>query len=196
MRGRLSEARSLLSPFSISDRLIGRLSLIEILSLYFSEHSQLRSVELTPTTEDPETAAFWKGAAQHRLLVQQCQACGHAQFPPHPGCEACGSADAPDWVEVSGRGKIWSFIVVHPPTLPALAPFAPFPAVIVQLDEHPNLRIPGNIVAAPDAPINSVPADEISIGARVTVCFEYINESLALPRWILDKSKVEEGDAG
>lgn len=98
-------------------------------------------------------------------------------------CPGCRSIER-EWIATSGFGKIWSFINVHPPLLPAYSPLAPFPVIIVELEENPKIRFVGNLVAAPGAPINSVAAASISIGQRVRVTFELVQD-VTLPRWVL-----------
>jgi uncharacterized OB-fold protein len=63
-------------------------------------------------------------------------------------CPHCQSTER-EWRAVSGMGTIWSYVVAHPPLLPAYAPFAPFPVITVTLDEDPQLRLVGNLVTGP-----------------------------------------------
>jgi uncharacterized OB-fold protein len=128
-----------------------------------------------PATDEPESAPFWAAAREGRLLVQECD--GVLRFPPHPGGSNVG------WREVSGRGKVWSFIVVHPPTLPAFADKTPFPVAVVELDDAPGVRMVGNLIAAPGAPLNSLTGEAIDVGMPVKVCFERVAEDVALPCW-------------
>lgn len=132
-------------------------------------------MSILPATDEPETAPFWAAAREGRLLVQDCG--GELRFPPHPGCPGAG------WREVSGRGTVWSFVVVHSPTLPAFADKTPFPVVIVELDDAPGVRMVGNLIAAPGAAIDSVPAGDIAVGMPVRVSFERAAEDVALPCW-------------
>ncbi len=72
---------------------------------------------------------------------------------------------------VSGTGTIWSFVVCHPPLLPAYAPFAPYPVITVTLDEGPALRMVGNLVTGPDGAINGIDPATIVIGEPVRAVF-------------------------
>jgi hypothetical protein len=138
---------------------------------------------ILPDTGDRDTAPFWAAANEGRLVVQRCGVCGRLRFPPHPFCGACRS-DAHDWPEVSGRARIWSYLVHHGPTLPAYQPFTPFPVIVVELDEDRRLRMSGNLVAAPGAAINSVDPARIAIGGAVRVSFARVAPDVALPQWI------------
>jgi uncharacterized OB-fold protein len=137
-----------------------------------------------PDLTDPDAAGFWAASATGKLVVQACGECGQVRFPPHPGCPACGSA-ASRWRPVSGHARLWSFIVVHAPTLPAFATEVPFPVALVELDDAPGLRMVGNVVASPDAKVNSVPPELLRIGRGMKVCFRQVDD-VALPCWIPD----------
>jgi uncharacterized OB-fold protein len=131
---------------------------------------------------DDDDAPFWEGTARGELLVQACADCGQRRIPPRPMCPRCQSIRQ-EWVKVSGRGTIWSFAVPHPPLLPAYAAVAPYNVITVALEEDPALRLVGNLLARPDGPINEVDPAGISIGERVRVVFQQV-EDVHLPRWI------------
>ncbi|MGH8978203.1 MAG: Zn-ribbon domain-containing OB-fold protein [Acidimicrobiia bacterium] len=137
---------------------------------------------LLPDVEDPTAAAFWEGTARGELLVQACGACGKRRMPPRPMCPACQST-AVTWEATSGRGRIWSYIVPHPPLLPAYAEVAPYNAIIVELEEDPMIRFAGNLVTSADGPINEIDPATIAIGEPVRVVFAPV-EDVFLPRWV------------
>lgn len=137
---------------------------------------------LLPDLDDEVNAPFWEGTARGVLLVQACGACGRWRMPPRPMCPHCRSLEV-EWVETSGRGTIWSFIVAHPPLLPAYAELAPYNAIIVALDEDPLIRYVGNLLARPDGPINEIDPTTIEIGEAVRVTFQPV-EDVHLPRWL------------
>ncbi len=134
---------------------------------------------------DPDDLArpFWAAAREQRLVMQRCSACGRWRFPPRPMCPACRSL-AVEWVPVSGKGTIWSFITCHPPLLPDLAAQAPFVVVIVELAESPELRMVGNLLPAGSSAINVTRAADITIGDPVEVTFVEASEDVVLPQWI------------
>jgi hypothetical protein len=136
-----------------------------------------------PRVDDAESGPFWAGCARHELLVQRCAGCGRRRVPPRPMCPACQSLAA-EWEAVSGRGTIWSFVVPHPPLLPAYQQFAPYNVVVVALDEDPTLRLVGNLIAAEGEPINSVDPATIEIGEPVRVVFDQVAEDVTFPRWV------------
>ena len=133
---------------------------------------------------DETNRPFWEGCATGVLKIQQCPDTGRFMFPPRP-LNSWTPATPLVWTNVSGRGTVWSVIEPHPPLMGEFTELAPYNAILVALDEDPSIRIPGNLVSEPGAPINSVAYDAIEIGAAVTVCFEQISDDIHLPRWVL-----------
>jgi uncharacterized protein len=137
---------------------------------------------LLPDLEDDDAAPFWQGTARGELLVQTCADCGLCRLPPRPMCPHCRSLHH-TWKPLSGRGTIWSFVVVHPPLLPAYQSLAPYNVITVTLADDPALRLVGNLVARPDGPINKIDPSTIRIGESVRVVFQPV-EDVHLPRWM------------
>jgi uncharacterized OB-fold protein len=137
---------------------------------------------LLPDTDDPDAAPFWAGAARGELLVQTCTACGRRRMPPRPMCPHCQSTKT-HWEPTSGRATIWSFVVAHPPLLPAYEELAPYNTIVVALDEDPGIRFVGNLLARPEGPINEVDPATIAIGEPVRVVFQRV-DGVTLPRWV------------
>lgn len=135
-----------------------------------------------PDIDDQDSGPFWHGTARGELLVQTCATCGQRRMPPRPMCFLC-RALAHRWVPLSGRGTVWSFVVSHPPLLPAYQALAPYNVVTVAVDEDPSIRFVGNLVARPDGPINEIDPTTIRIGEPVRVVFQPV-EDVFLPRWI------------
>ncbi len=132
---------------------------------------------------DRTTAPFWEATLRGELVMQRCASCRRWRFPPRPMCPWCQSLDSV-WEQVSGRGTIWSYVVAHPPLLPAFMALAPYPVVVVTLDEDPTLRLVGNLLARPGGEINEVDPATIRIGEPVTVTFRPASEDVALPCWL------------
>lgn len=107
---------------------------------------------------DSDTQPYWDGLAGGELHIQRCRSCRRFQHFPAPVCSSCSSLDL-DFEEVSGRGQIDSFVVIHHVTSPAFASLAPYPVAWVELAEQQHLRVFGNIV---DCPI-----DQVRLGSPV-----------------------------
>jgi len=138
-----------------------------------------------PSTDDPLDAPYWEAARRGELVVQTCGACGKRRFPPRPMCPAC-QALAHTWKRLSGRGRIWSFALPHPPLIPAFQQIAPYNVIVVELAEDPTLRIVGNLVASADGPINGVDPGTITIGLPVRIVFHRLTDDVTLARWVVD----------
>ncbi len=87
---------------------------------------------------------------------------------------------------MSGRGTLWSYVIVHPPLVAPFAELAPYNVIVVALEEDPAIRMVGNLLAEPHGPINKVKPDQIRIGARVKAVFSEGPGGLRLPRWIYE----------
>ncbi len=107
-------------------------------------------------TEDNEF--FWEAATGHRLVAQRCSDCGVVRHPPRPMCPHCGSL-ATEVTELSGRGSVYSYALLHHPQNPAFE--YPVRAALVDLEE--GIRMVTNLVGMETA--------EIEIGMMVTVTF-------------------------
>jgi 3-oxo-4,17-pregnadiene-20-carboxyl-CoA hydratase alpha subunit len=121
---------------------------------------------------DAVTLPWWQAAAEHRLVVQRCTACGRTRLPPAPVCAACRSTEA-DWREVPGRGEVYTYTVVHRP----IAAGQPLPTVIavIALEEAGGVRMISNLV--------EVEPEAVRIGMPVELVWEDMSADLAIPRF-------------
>jgi uncharacterized OB-fold protein len=119
-----------------------------------------------------DSAPFWEAAFKGELRMQRCGDCGHVRFPPSLLCARCLSERA-EWVKLSGRGTVFSWIIVHQSQHPAFNPDVPYNVSIIELEEGPRLHT--NIVGCPN--------DRIYIGMPVEVAFEKINDDTALVKF-------------
>jgi uncharacterized protein len=79
---------------------------------------------------------FWNHARQGRLALTHCRDCGHLWFPPSATCPQC-LATSLDFKLVSGRARLWSWIVMHRMYFKAFPP--PYIVAYVELEEGPLL---------------------------------------------------------
>jgi len=123
---------------------------------------------------DPDVAGapFWEVAARHELVLQKCAQCGTIRHTPRPMCPVCNSMDSV-FEQVSGRGRIWSWVIAHAPVLPSFAEKVPYNVVVVELEE--GVRMVGNLL--------DVENDAIREGMEVVVDFEDVEEGVSLPVW-------------
>ena len=100
-----------------------------------------------------ETQHFWDAAAEGKLLIKKCTACGDPHFYPRTHCPFCFS-DKTEWVEASGKGIVYTYSVMR------RAP-VPYAIAYVTLAEGPTMMT--NIV---DCDLNA-----IKIGQAVRLVF-------------------------
>ena len=105
-----------------------------------------------------DSAAFWAAASDGRLVAQRCGGCKTLRHPPRPMCPRCRSLEI-EIVELSGKGTVYSYAILHHPQNPAFD--YPVFGVLVDLDE--GIRLMSNIV--------DVDKDAIRVGLRVEVLF-------------------------
>jgi len=109
-----------------------------------------------PDPANADDACFWDALRAGELRIQRCSVCGAFRHPPRPVCAQCGATES-DWPVVAGTGEVWSFTIVHTPTLPAFTARVPYGAVVVRLDE--GVFLVSNVV--------DCPVDELAVGTRV-----------------------------
>ena len=87
----------------------------------------------SPPTSDL-ARPYWEAAAQGKLVLQSCSACGKVRHYPRLLCDACYS-DAVIWLASQAVGKVHSWTVAHHAFHPAFAGELPYTLVTVDLDE-------------------------------------------------------------
>jgi uncharacterized OB-fold protein len=115
-----------------------------------------------------DNAFFFEGARHGKLLIQRCASCGILRHPPRPACAVCRSFDW-DTVEASGRGIVFSYVVVHHPQVPAFD--YPLPVAVVELEE--GTRLVADLVG--------IDPDAVEVGMPVVVDFVAVDDELTLP---------------
>ena len=115
-----------------------------------------------------DNSFFFEGARRGQLLIQRCGSCGTLRHPPRPACARCRSFEW-DTVVASGRGTVYSFVVVHHPQVPAFD--YPLPIAVVELEE--GTRLVADLVG--------VEPDAVAIGMPVSVDFVAVDDELTLP---------------
>jgi uncharacterized OB-fold protein len=96
----------------------------------------------------PESEPYWRAARKHRLELPQCDDCGSRWFPPSRFCPHCLSANN-HWRQVSGRGRIFSFVIYDRVYHLAFEADVPYVVALIELEEGPRLL--SNVIGtAPD----------------------------------------------
>ena len=124
------------------------------------------------STQTPFTIEqFYKFLSQGKLMAGKCKRCGKTHLPPRPLCDNCYSQEF-EWVEVSGKGKLLTYTVIHiaPTQFQALAPYA---VGILQLEN--GLKLPGMIP--------NVPKEQLKVGMELAIDFGTCSTTQTWPQW-------------
>ena len=124
---------------------------------------------------DELTAPFWAAANESKLVIQKCSACNRLQHPPELHCGKCESSDSLGWEEMSGKGKIYNYGVVHDCPVRLLQDDQPFNLAVVMLDEDSGIQMYSHMPG--------VSEDEVPAGANVRVIFEKSANGQLIPEW-------------
>lgn len=111
---------------------------------------------------------FYEELKTGRVSVQECNSCNELRHPPVPMCPQCHSLE---WSsrQMSGRGELISYVVMHHPVLP---PFQDgYIVALVELAEGPRLVMN----------LEGIEEDDIKIGMSVDVTAHPVDDELALP---------------
>lgn len=120
---------------------------------------------------DELTAPYWTAARERRLVIQRCE-CGRLAHPPVASCPRCHSTRL-TWSQMSGRGTVYAFTVVHHSVHPATASAIPYVIALVELDEGP--RILTNL--------RDYDPENVRVGLPVQAIFEDVDETVTLPQF-------------
>lgn len=108
----------------------------------------------------PWSQKFWDGTKERKLLIQVCKDCNSKIFYPRKYCPECWSGKL-DWIEASGKGKIYTFSTAYGMVEPRFMDELPYTIAYVDLDE--GVRLMTRIV--------DCDPKEIKIGMEVEVTF-------------------------
>ena len=114
---------------------------------------------------------YYDAARRHELVACKCLNCGRYYWPA-VHCMACESPKM-EWVGVSGKGEVYSFVIIHQVYHPGWKDDVPYNVCFVKLDEGPYLLT--NVVGCQN--------EDLYIGMRVEVVFEDVTEEVALTKF-------------
>ena len=121
---------------------------------------------------DEETKPFFGYTKQHELRMQKCLRCGKFYYPPSSMCPHCQNWGS-EWIKLSGKGEVYSFIVVRRATNPAFAKEIPYVVAIIETKE--GTRMISNVVGCKP--------EDVRVGLPVEVVFEDVSEEVSLPKF-------------
>ena len=121
---------------------------------------------------DEDNKPFWDYCRQHELRVQKCSRCGLLFYPPSAMCPHCHHMKS-EWVKLSGKGKVFSYIIVRRAPHPSFAKDAPYVVAIIETAEGP--RMTSNIIGCNP--------EDVRIEMPVEVVFEDVAKDFSLPKF-------------
>lgn len=119
-----------------------------------------------------ETAPFWAAAREEKLVIPRCDKCGGTWFPPSEACPSCGAPHY-SWIEASGRGKVFSFVVFHRVYHRAFKGKVPYTVAVIELEEGP--RLISNVVG--------ISPDDVRCDMAVRVVFDARGDGVKVPQF-------------
>ena len=124
---------------------------------------------------DNDSAIYWQSAKNNKLMVQRVKNSNEYFLYSRQLTKNIDDNDT-EWIEVIGKGKIYSYTEVSAPAGPAFKEETPYIVASIELDE--GARIISNII--------KTDIKNVTIGKRVKVVFEKQSENLTIPMFVLD----------
>lgn len=121
---------------------------------------------------DPDSAPYWDGAKEGRLMIQRCKKTGQTFLYSRQLVPGVDDSQV-EWIEASGKGEIYSFTVARRPAGPAFAGECPYVIASVTLAE--GARIMSNVVTDD--------VEAVKIGMAVEVFFDAVTDDLTIPKF-------------
>ena len=116
-------------------------------------------------SEKPTVEEYLQNIQDGKFKAYKCVDCGMVIAPPSGSCYGCGSSKM-EWTEVSGKGKLVSFTVIH--IAPdEFAEEAPYYIAIVELDEE--TRVSARLLG-----YDPLKPEEVKLGSDVKLEYEII----------------------
>jgi uncharacterized OB-fold protein len=119
-----------------------------------------------------ENKSFWEYTKKHELRVQKCLSCGKLFYPPNEMCPYCHHMES-EWVKLSGRGTVYSYVIIRQSNNPVFAKDAPYVVAIIKTDE--GMRFYSNVI--------DCEPDDVTIDMPVEVVFDDASEEITLPKF-------------
>jgi uncharacterized OB-fold protein len=128
---------------------------------------------------DTNSAPFFEGALQGKLMVLRCSECGTFMSPIagigaalRPRCVTCFSGELA-WAPSTGKATLYSFVLMHQLYDEAFAAEIPYNIAVVETEE--GVRLTTQVVDCPN--------DALEIGMALEVTFERMSADVAVPKW-------------
>ncbi len=125
-----------------------------------------------PAPITPETQPYWDGLKEGKLMLPKCEDCNQPFFYPRILCPQCQSRRI-TWMQASGKGKLYSFEIVHQQLDRRFKVPPPYILAMIELDEGPRLM--SNLI--------NIEADPqvLQCDMPVEVVFETLTDEITIP---------------
>ena len=133
----------------------------------------------TPTYDKPlpeptlDSKPFWDGLKEHKLMLQQCAACGRVRHYPRPVCDHCYSMEV-DWREASGDGVLHSWTITHHAFHHGFKGDLPYILATVDLAEGVRMQ----------CQLKGVEPEELAVGLPVRMAYQTATDTVTLPVFV------------
>ncbi len=121
---------------------------------------------------DTESKPYWEAAKNNKLVIQKCKTTGKYFLYSRRLNNIPIKADF-DWVEVSGKGKIYSYTIAYVAAGEYYRNKLPYIVACIDLIE--GARIITNL--------KNSDIKKVQIGKEVEVYFESVSEEIVMPRF-------------
>ena len=121
---------------------------------------------------DEASKPFFDGANEGKLMLVKCSQCGTHRLPGRERCLDCWSTEF-EWAQASGKGKLYTYGIMHQKYHPAFAEETPYNYALVELDEGP--RLVTNIVDCEQ--------DDLKTDMGVEAVFDHVSDEDTLIRF-------------
>jgi uncharacterized protein len=130
----------------------------------------MTEMDLILPVRDAVSAVWFDAVEKGKLLLQRDPATGKFQFYPRAHIAGAPQRE-PEWIEASGKARLYSYTVVKRSVHPQFSARTPFTLALVELAEGP--RVTSWIV--------DVAEDELSCDMPLKVVFREIHPGLTMP---------------
>jgi uncharacterized OB-fold protein len=121
---------------------------------------------------DPDSAPYWDGAKDGKLMIQRCRKTGQTFLYSRQLVPGVDDSQV-EWIEASGQGEVYSFTVARRPAGAAFQGHCPYVVVSVTLAE--GARIMSNLMTDD--------VDAVKIGMPVQIFFDAVTDDLTIPKF-------------
>ena len=124
-------------------------------------------------TPSEDSQVYWEAAKNHELKLQQCRRVRRLPVPARGGVPRVHLRRAYDWKPVSGKGRVFSFVIYHRAYHRGFADEIPYVVAVIELDEGPRML----------SNVTGCKPEEVRCDMPVEVVYEDITDEMTLPKF-------------